>query len=117
MKKLKYCLGLGFFFLISSCNGQSPSYEYLMQHPSLLQDEYTHCQADINSTNCEIVKKAARDFLQLVSERSDDPEGFGKQIIQLQTELAQKPKSDAAYQVAQQKLQTLYAVVAATSSE
>ncbi|MEO8400752.1 MAG: EexN family lipoprotein [Gammaproteobacteria bacterium] len=113
MKILNYCLGLGFVLLISSCKSQPPTYEYLMQHPSLLQDEYTHCQADVYGPNCDMVKKAARDFLQLVSERSDNPEGFGKQIIQLQTELAQKPKSDET----QQKLQTLYAVVAATSSE
>jgi len=89
--------------LLSSCR-QTLSYDYLMQHPAVLQKEYTRCRGEATA-QCDQVVRAAEDFRALIQQRSDNPELFGLQIMQAQQ------RGD------KQKVRMLYAVVKATSAE
>ena len=89
--------------LLSGCQ-QTRSYDYLMQHPAVLQKEYASCRGQ-STAHCDEVVRAAEDFRTLIQQRSDNPELFGQQIMQAQQ------KGD------KQKVRVLYAVVKATSAE
>lgn len=89
--------------LLSGCQ-QTLSYDYLMQHPAILQKEYVSCQVEA-SAQCDQVVHAAEDFRALVQQRGDNPELFGLRIMQAQQRGDKK------------KVRVLYAVVKATSSE
>lgn len=89
--------------LLSGCQ-QTQNYDYLMQHPAVLQKEYASCRGEATA-QCDEVVRAAEDFRVLIHQRSDNPELFGQQIMQAQQ------KGD------KQKVRVLYAVVQATSSE
>lgn len=75
-----------------------------MRHPNTLQKAYSQCRGQ-NSTYCETVVRAAEDFRVLVQQRADNPQLFAQQIMQAQREGQT------------QKIQLLYAVVAATTNE
>lgn len=137
-------IALGSFLLIS-CNN-SFSHEYLLEHPDVLQKELTRCQESGEYTSyCDGVKQAGQEFMALVSARGNDPELFGRQILQAQSELAdEKEKLEqlrqeqeqmkgspatelqdmqkkldlvkTTYQAKEQKVKVLLAVVAATTS-
>lgn len=89
--------------LLSGCQ-KTLSYDYLMQHPAVLQKEYASCRGEATA-QCDQVVRAAEDFRALLQQRSDNPELFGWQIMQAQQ------KGD------KQKVRVLYAVVKATSLE
>ena len=115
----KTLLGIGLFLLLGGCKAEPLTYDFLMQHPTVLQKEITRCQ-DNNSAECAVLNQAAHDFLQLINDRRDDPEEFGQQVMQVQTrlaELARQPGNKDEYQQQEKKLLTLYAVIAATSAE
>lgn len=118
---LKIFIGLFVFLLMSGCEKPTFSYDYLMQHPNVLQDEYQTCeQTKSTDQRCKIVKQATDDFLQLANERNQEPEVFGLKIMQVQikiAELSQKPESKIEYEKQNQKLASLYAVIAMTSRE
>ena len=91
-----------------------------MQHPTELQNEYTRCSEgrNLDEAQCNVIKQATRDFLRLVEERAKDPEGFGTEIMKIQAALAKNPEVNSVeYKKQLQKLQTMYAVIAATSME
>jgi len=68
--------------LLTSCKNSSLTYAYLMQHPSILQKEMMHCQLTlVENAECEVVKRAARDFSQLIVDRQANPEQFGERIL------------------------------------
>ncbi len=116
---MRYLIGFFLGFTLTSCHAQSLTYEYLMQHPKQLQQEYTRCTQGENQdeAQCKTIKQAAADFLQLVEERNRDPEEFGSHIMQVQTRLATAKLDPAEKQKQVQQLHTLYAVIAATTSE
>ena len=110
-----------FSLFLCACQQHPVTYDYLMQHPDVLQTEAENCNnASDTQKSCADVKKAARDFMDLVNARAREPEKFGQQILALQNEIGQLQVSgndQAKYQQDQQQLKVLYAVVAATSSE
>ncbi len=106
------------------------TYSYLMTHPTTLEKEFKRCQtADSSMDSCPSVKQAAEDFIKLISDRRESPQGFGKQIIKnqimladLEGQLNKFPKNSAeflkvkeSYDTQLQKVNTLLSVVAATS--
>lgn len=90
-------------FVLSSCQ-QTLSYDYLMQHPEVLQKEYEQCRAQ-STAQCDEVVRAAEDFRMLTQQRAENPELMGWQIMK-----AQQAGDD-------KKVNVLYAVVRATSAE
>ncbi len=83
---------------------QKLSYDYLMQHPEVLQKEYEKCRAQ-STASCDEVVRAAEDFRLLTQQRAENPELMGLQIMQAQMSGDEK------------KVKVLYAVVRATSPE
>jgi len=116
---MRYLIGFFLAFALTNGYAQPLTYDYLMQHPERLQKEYSHCTQgnDQNTGECKIIKEAAADFLRLVEERNSDPEGFGSRVMQVQTTLATTKLDPAEQQKEMQQLRTLYAVIAATTSE
>jgi hypothetical protein len=84
-------------FALSSCQ-QTLSYDYLMQHPDVLEKEYEYCRNQTR-TQCDEVVRAAEDFRSLIQKHNEDPESTGLQIMQAQQ------KGDA------KTVRVLYAVV------
>ncbi len=89
-------------FVLSGCK-QTLSYDYLMQHPEILQKEYEQCRSQA-AAQCDEVVRAAEDFRSLIEQYNEDPESMGLQIMRAQQ------KGD------EQKVQVLYAVVRAMSN-
>ena len=89
-------------FILSGCK-QTHDYQYLMEHPEVLQKEYEQCRREAGS--CDEVVRAAEDFRAFILQRSENPEFMGQQIMQAQ----QKGGF--------QRVHVLYAVVRATSPE
>lgn len=76
-------------FVLNGCHEKSADYDYLMTHPKKLEKEAIRCRAMVTSdADCDVVKRAADDFVALVNERGNNPEGFGKQILMAQMKLA-----------------------------
>lgn len=90
-------------FVLFGCQ-QKPSYDYLMQHPEVLQKKYEQCRAQ-STAQCDEVVRAAEDFRLLTQQRAENPELMGCQIMEAQQAGDQK------------KVNVLYAVVRATSAE
>lgn len=90
-------------YLLYGCQ-QTLSYDYLMQHPEVLQKQYEQCRAQ-STPLCDEVVRAAEDFRLLTQQRAENPELMGFQIMQAQQAGDVK------------KVNVLYAVVRATSSE
>ncbi len=103
-------------------------YSYLVTHPTTLEKEYERCQ-HVSDPNCNVVKLAIGYFVQLVNERRDDPQGFGKLTLASQLQLSNaeilfketaldSPNYAAAkqdFENQQQKVNTLMAVIESTS--
>lgn len=117
--------------LLASCK-QEMTYEYLMLHPHVLEKEFAGCRR-IDSTECDVVDRAAKDFNRFVDEQTNDPELFGQRIMQAQREvtrlLIEYEKTNQTqdvnkikiakqtYQDQLQNLRVLYAVAALRSPE
>lgn len=106
------------------------TYDFLMTHPSILEKEYKTCQTQLSGeASCAITNQAAQDFVKLMSERRDNPQWFGKNILKNQIILAELkeqlkslpsnstdiPKLKQAYNEQLFKVNSLLSVVAATS--
>lgn len=56
-----------------------------MSHPDVLKQEATYCEAqNANAEHCAIVQRAKQDFADLYQQWRQNPEDFGKTILQLQ---------------------------------
>lgn len=95
---------IGNLFLLSGCQQPPLTYDYLMQHPDVLQKQYEACRGEA-TPQCEDVVTAAENFSALAHQRAENAEGMGLEIMHAQ--LAGDDK----------KVKTLYAVVRATSPE
>jgi hypothetical protein len=114
--------------LLGACDTQERDYSYLMTHPKVLEKLAADCQSVISS-KCNAVNHAANDFSILLNQRRENPEEFGRSIMQVEyqvNELRKKiltgpPSSDknklqTAYLDKQQELQVFLAVVSASSN-
>jgi hypothetical protein len=105
------------------------NYSYLMTHSEVLESAVKHCEQEIADPDCLVVRQAVMHFANLVAERRNNAQAFGKQIlanqtllIELQTQLdALNPdaagyvKAKEAYAIQLQKVNILLSVVSATS--
>lgn len=72
---------------LAGCNRQY-SHEYLLQHPDTLQAQLANCRASTEYTDyCDMVKHTTEEFIALSSLRRDNPELFGKQVLQAEMDL------------------------------
>jgi ABC-type uncharacterized transport system auxiliary subunit len=120
MKLIQMIATLFLSLMLSGCKTETVTYDYLMQHPTELQNAYASCNEGNNPDEaaCNTIKQAANDFYQLAEARGKDPEGFGREIINIQIALAKNPDVNSdEYKKQVQKLQSMYAVIAATSME
>lgn len=119
---MKNFLSLIFIFCLFGCNQKPLTYDYLMQHPTVLKEKFADCN-DATSEHqeyCTSVKQAARDFMLLVDEHNNDPIKFGKMVMTLQDEMARlKTQNDQVEKLKQDhtKLKIYYAVIATTTAE
>lgn len=90
--------------MLNGCQQKPLSYDYLMQHPEVLQKQYEQCRGQ-STAQCDEVIRAAEDFSALTHQRAENAEGMGLEIMQAQQAGDEK------------KVKTLYAVVRATSAE
>jgi hypothetical protein len=129
LNKKNIVVALG-FILLAGCSNHLDDYPYLMTHPKELEAAASRCQAD-NSLDCTQVNRAAQDFFQLISQRRQNPEVFGKVILAAEADLvAADAKRDLAMvgdqslaqlrenaDEQQQRVKVLMAVVKVTSTE
>lgn len=116
--------------LLTGCYKEERSHDYLLQHPSQLEKELSRCRDGSEYTSyCDMVKRTAEQYSALSNLRTEDPENFGKQILLTEMELIklqkaaadqnataeEQRKAKAAYEEQKVKLQTLFAVVSATT--
>lgn len=81
MHKFKFMTLVTATFLLTSC-GHSYTHDYLLAHPSVLQKEMMSCQNSTNYSYCNMVNQVGNQYSILANARHDDPEQFGKQILQ-----------------------------------
>lgn len=96
-----------------------------MTHPKILKRQLEECEKH-ETSQCEMIRRAEDDFSTLVNERGANPQGFGKKIMREENKLSElaiahqeNPTSAVAKSVYETQLQTvntLLAVVAATTS-
>lgn len=70
--------------LLSACFEQPPqplTYDYLMQHPDTLAEQYKQCEKQ-KAANCEVVEKAFFDFSNLFQDQRQNPEAFGQRMLE-----------------------------------
>jgi len=90
MSSFRYLASWGGILLLmgvlSGCWEEKSSYFYLMSHPDYLQMSYNRCvEGIIDSTRpCSRIRQAHADFVALIQEREQNPEGFGARILQEQ---------------------------------
>lgn len=94
--------------ILTACQGQL-TYSYLMEHPKTLQQEVDKCEAINHKSNeqtqyCDIVMTAAVDFTSVFNEFQQDPEKFGKKVLESEIEYV-KAKNELNH--AKQQLNTL----------
>lgn len=133
-------LGLLLLASLSACENEKPTYAYLMQHPDYLERSYRACaEQGTSSPPCDTILRSQADFVGLINQREQDPERFGARVLQeeenkaflrKQFKTAQKAyqqesqeklrlemdKREQAYQASVLRVNTLLAVIAATSS-
>lgn len=112
---VRSCLALFFSLFFTGCHQLPLTYEFLMQHPDIINKEFTHCQNESTSASCDLVQQAAKDFLLLSEERANDPLAFGKKIRDAQMVLMNLSPQSEAYRKQENEIKILYAVVVATS--
>lgn len=74
------------------------TYEYLMTHPKFLLYQLSVCEKNLSlqggdneknlASQCQVVMKARENFLLIAREQQQDPEAFGKKILQTEFDLA-----------------------------
>ncbi len=124
MKFIKQSVVILFLSLSLSCHAEL-SYDYLMEHPKVLSDQYKQCETEA-TTACDTVRRAAYDFDALIQTQNQDPEGFGREVMDEQTQLVALKKAyetektsttKQAYEDQRAKLRQLYAVIALRTPE
>lgn len=106
---------IGFATVVGCDSKPRVNHEYLMTHPAKLEKELHRCQEMVSvDTRCDVAKQAGRDFYVLINKRQQDPEGFGKVILQQQLAIANSKNSSPDQR---EQLAELFAAVAATSTE
>lgn len=95
--------------VLSGCQNTNYSQDYLIQHPNLVKKEIEYCQSLLNKTpeqakRCELVMNAAGILMALLSERQQDPEKFGRRVIDVEIGYV---KAKQNYEAAQQLLNDL----------
>lgn len=85
------------------------TYSYLIEHPAYLKTEFDRCQMmddkkTNQSTQCDVVMKAADKLSIIVNEMQSDPEQFGEKIMASELDLV---KVQDQLKTAQQSLETL----------
>ena len=137
-KILTFSAVLFYALWLSGCH-QPSHYQYLMSHPKQLKSAVSRCQTlSVQSSACDVVQRAADDFAVLANKRLANPDVFGQQIMQAELQLANTLQefnqlkhdvnhsnntdvqkklafAEQAYQAQLEKVQTLLAVVVATS--
>jgi len=69
---------------------ESSDYDYLMSHPEALDKAFVRCEDQASvPLQCEAVKQAHQDFYTLIDAARQDPQGIGKQILTVQTQIAE----------------------------
>jgi len=124
MKFIKQSVVILFLFLSLSCHAEL-SYDYLMEHPKVLSDQYKQCETETTPA-CDIVRRAAYDFDALIQAQNQDPEGFGREVMNAQAQLValkttyeteKSSMAKQAYEDQRTKLRKLYAVIALRTPE
>ena len=86
-KKIITVLAIISSFTLAACSSPKKDYTYLMTHPKVLEQDVITCQ-NTAGMNCDEVARAANDFAVLLNQRRDNPEGFGKSIMQVEYQLS-----------------------------
>lgn len=80
-----------FASFLGGCNNEALTYDYLMQHPAVLQKEIGRCEAmsfrersNAQNAQCKIVADASNKMTELVTDQHNDPQEFGQRILDLQ---------------------------------
>ncbi len=73
------------FFILSGCQDKS-DYAYLMRHPDALEKAVMGCEANMlkatqQNSHCKMVNYAANHFTMLLFEQQQDPQTFGRKIL------------------------------------
>lgn len=85
--KLKIFILIAFMLLLISCK-KSLTPDYLLEHPDVLQQEFTRCQeSKKEDAFCDMVIETAEEFVELSNRQHDDPESFGKEIMVAESKL------------------------------
>jgi hypothetical protein len=109
---------------LASCQKEL-TYDELISHPKLLQKKYQECE-QTELPQCDMIRRAAVDFSDLIRTQMQDPDAFGRQVMLAQQQLVQlnndyqKEKTPAAKDALaeqQTKLHALYAVLALHTPE
>ena len=128
--------------LVMGCRHEAYTYDYILQHPKVMQGEIAQCTRNAEyTTYCDMIKHTSDEFIALENMRADDQERFGKQVLAAEQTLAtlkialEQTKENykktpqqkdvqlkydmakSAYKAQMQKVHILLAVIAATSSE
>lgn len=98
----KIILLAGTVFLLAGCQ-QSFTAQYLLEHPEALKSEVERCEmtvsmSDSMTKHCEIVVKAAGQFMTLLNHQQFEPEQFGETVL-----LSEMKVSDLKEQYLQNK--------------
>lgn len=71
---------------LSACKQGSYTYEYLIQHPNVLEKEYDRCKSLQQMTSdqeeqCQVVDRAVNIVTETISEQRNGPEKFGLRVL------------------------------------
>ena len=133
-------IGISFVMMLAltACQ-EKKDYAYLMQHPTELTKAVQRCNAKTSMTSeeasqCAETKRAATDFMAIVSEQQMNPEKFGKRVLQAEYQMVEAKRqlqqlqktpgtpqqiasATQAYQTKKQEVKTLLAVLSTQSPE
>lgn len=101
------------------------TYDELISNPKLLQKEYQRCE-EKELPQCEMIRRVAVDFSELIRTQARDPDAFGRQVMEVQQKLtelqaeyekAKTTEAKTALDEQKTKLHALYAVIALHTPE
>jgi hypothetical protein len=95
-------------YMLVGCDNYPMTYDYLMQHPKILQKKAFQCQTTMQEDlQCVEINRIASEFGELLADYENDPEEYGLQILTEQQALfVLKQKMDA--EGANQELKAQY---------
>ncbi len=106
--KYKFFLLLPFICFLSGCDKEN-TYDYLIEHPLKLNQEFTDCQIDATKSParneyCQMVAKAANTVSDIIEQEQQDSLQFGQHLLEKEMACA---KSKEDLRQAQQTLDVL----------